>query len=164
MINLDNMLKSRDITLPTKVSLVKAMVFPSSHVWVWELDHKEGWALKNWCFWTMVLEKTLESLLDCMEIQPVCTNGNHSWVFIGRTDGNWNPNTLATWCEELTHLKRPWSWKRLKAGAEGDIRGWDGWMASPTQWTWVWVNCGSWWWTERPGMLQSMRLQRLRHD
>ena len=76
---------------------------------------------------------------------------------------SWNSNTLATWCEELTHLKRPWWWERLRAG-EGDDRGWDGWMVSPTQWTWVWVNSGSWWWTERPGVLQSMGLQRVGHD
>ena len=69
---------------------------------------------------------------------------------------SWNSNTLATWCEELTHWKRPWCWERLRAGGEGDDRGWDGWMASPTQWTWVWVNSGSWWWTGKPGMLQSM--------
>ena len=74
-----------------------------------------------------------------------------------------NSNTLATWCEELTHLKRPWCWERLKAG-EGDNRGWDGWMASPTQWTWVWVDSGSWWWTRRPGVLGFKRLQRVGHD
>ena len=68
----------------------------------------------------------------------------------------WNSNSLATWCEELTHWKRPWCWERLKAGGKGDDRGWDGWMASPTQWTWVWVNSGSWWWTGRPVVLQSM--------
>ena len=77
---------------------------------------------------------------------------------------SWSSNTFATWCEELTHWKRPWSWERLKAGGEGDNRGWDGWMASPTQWTWVWVNSGSWWWTGRPGMLQSMGSQRVGHD
>ena len=77
---------------------------------------------------------------------------------------SWNSNPLATWCEELTHWKRPWSWERLKAGGKGADRGWDGWMASPTQWTWVWVNSTSWWWTERPGVLQSMRSQRVRHD
>ena len=72
---------------------------------------------------------------------------------------SWNSNTLATWCEELTHLKRPWCWGRLKAGGEGDDSGWDGWIASLTQWTWVWVNSGSWWWTDRPGVLQSMGSQ-----
>ena len=77
---------------------------------------------------------------------------------------SWNSNTLATWCEELTHLKRPWCWKRLKAGGEEDDRGWAGWMASLTQWTWVWVNSGSWWWTGRPGVLQFMELQRVGHD
>ena len=73
----------------------------------------------------------------------------------------WNSNTLATSCKELTHLKRHWCWERLRAGGEGDDRGWDGWMASPTQWTWVWVDSGSWWWTGRPGMLQFMGLQRV---
>ena len=77
---------------------------------------------------------------------------------------SWNSNTLSTWCKELTHLKRPWSWERLRARGEGDDREWDGWMASSTQWTWVWVNSGSWWWTGRPGMLQSMGLQRVGHD
>ena len=77
---------------------------------------------------------------------------------------SWNSISLATWCEELTHLKRPWCWERLKAGVEGDDRGWDGWMASPTQWTWVWVNSGSWWWTGRPGVLRFMGSQRVGHD
>ena len=76
----------------------------------------------------------------------------------------WNSNTLVTWYEELTHLKRPWCWERLKAGGEGDNRGWDGWMASPTRWTWVWVSSGSWWWTGKPGVLQSMGLQGVGHD
>ena len=74
---------------------------------------------------------------------------------------SWNSNTLATWGEELTHLKRPWCWERLRTG-EGDDRGWDGWMASPTQWRWVWVNSRSWWWTGRPGVLLFMGLQRVR--
>ena len=86
MTNLDSILKSRDITLPTEVCLVKAMVFPGSHVWIWELNHKESWELKNWCFWTVVLEKTLESPLNCKEIQPFYPKGNQSWIFIGRTD------------------------------------------------------------------------------
>ena len=84
MTNLHSILKSRDITLPTKVHLVEAMVFPSSHVWMWELDYKESWAPKNWCFWTVVLQKTLESPLDCKENQPVHHKGNQSWMFIGR--------------------------------------------------------------------------------
>ena len=77
---------------------------------------------------------------------------------------SWNSNTLATWCEELTHWKRPWCWERLKVGGEGYKRGWDGWMASLTQWAWVWVNSGSWQWTGRPGVLQSMGSRRVRHD
>ena len=77
---------------------------------------------------------------------------------------SWKSNILATWCEELTHLKRSWCWERLKAGGEGDNKRWDGWMASPTQWTWVWVNFRSWWWTGRPGMLWFMGSQRVRHD
>ena len=85
IINLDSILKSRDITLPRKVHLVKA-VFSSSHVQMWEVDHKESWVLKNWCFWTVVLEQTLESPLDCKEIKPVHPKGNHSWICIGRTD------------------------------------------------------------------------------
>ena len=76
---------------------------------------------------------------------------------------SWNSNTLTTWCKQLTHLKRPWCWERLRAG-EGDDRGWDGWMASPTQWTWVWVDSGSWWWTARPGVLRFMGSQRVGHD
>ena len=77
---------------------------------------------------------------------------------------SWNSSTLATWCEELTHLKRSWCWERLKAGGEGDDRVWDGWMALPTQWTWVWVSSGSWCYTGKPGMLQSMGSQRVGHD
>ena len=137
--------------------------FSSSHVWMWELDYKESWALKNWCFWTVVLEKTLESPLDCKEIHPVHPKGNQSWIFIGRTDAQTNSKTLATWCKELTYLKRPWCWERLKTG-EGNDRGWDGWMALQTRWTWVWVNSGSWWWRGGPSMLQSMGSQRVGHD
>ena len=139
--------------------------FSSSHVKMCELDHKGSWALKNWCFWTVVLEKTLESPLDFKEIQPVHPKGNQSWIFIWKDwCWSWNSNTLVTWCKELTHWKRPWCWERLKAGREGDNRGWDGWMASSTQWTWVWVSSRSWWWTGKPGVLQLMGSQRVRHD
>ena len=117
---------------------------------------------KNRCFWTVVLEKTLESNLDCKEIQSVRPKGDQSWIVIGRTDAE--AETKDTWCEELIHWKRPWCWERLKAGGEGDDRGWDGCMASLTWWTWVWVNSGSWWWTGRPGMLQSMGSQGVGHD
>ena len=138
--------------------------FSSSHVWMWDLDYRESWVPKNWCFWTVVLEKTLESPLDCKEIQPVHPKGNQSWIFIGRADTEAEtPITLATWWEELTHLKRPWRWERLKAWGEGDDRGWDGWMVSPTQWTLAWADSRSWWWTGKPGVLQSTGLQRVRH-
>ena len=89
------------------------------------------------------------------------------WVVLGapRLSQTWqHSNTLATWCEELTHWKRPWCWERLKAAGKGDVRGWDGWMASQTQRTWVRVNSGSWWWTGKPGVLQSMGSQRVEHD
>ena len=110
----------------------------------------ESWALKNWCFWTMVLEKTLESPVDCREIQPVHAEGDPCWVFIGRTDGEaetpilWPPDGQSQSVLWLARLKRPWCWERLKLGGEGDNRGWGGWMASPTQWIWVWVNSRSW--------------------
>ena len=115
--------------------------FSSSHVWMWELDWKESWAPKNGCFWTVVLEKTLESPLDCKEIQPVNPKGDQSWVFIRRTDAE--AETLVLWPPNVKSwfiLKRPWCWERLRAGGERDDRRWDGWMASLTQWTWVWVN------------------------
>ena len=127
---------------------------------MWDLGHKEGWAPKNWCLQIVVLEKILESPLDCSEIKPVNLDGNQSWIFIRRTDAE----ALATWCKELTHWKSPWCWERLRAGGEGDNRGWDGWMASPTQRTWVWVDSGSWRWTGRPGLLQFMGSQRVGHD
>ena len=95
------------------------------------------------------LGERIYPLQDCKENQPVYLKGNQFWIFIGRTDAE--AETLATWCEELTHLNRPWYWERLKVGGEGDDREWDGWMASPTQWTWVWVNSGSWWWTGKSG-------------
>ena len=107
--------------------------FSSGHVWMWDLDCEESWAPKNWCFWTVVLEKTLRSPLDCREIQPGHPKGHQPWIFIGRTDGwSWNSNTLATWCEELTHWQKSWCWERLKPGGDGDDRGWDGWVAWPT--------------------------------
>ena len=129
---------------------------------MWELDYKESWVPKNWCFWIIVLEKTLESPLDYKEIQLVPPKGNQSWIFIGTW--SWSSCNLASWCKELTHWKRSWCWERLRAGGEGDDREWHGWMASPTRWTWVWVDSRSWWWTVRPGVLWSMGLQRVRYD
>ena len=126
MTNLDSILKSRDITLPTKVRLVKVMVFSNSHVWMWELHYKESWALKNWCFWIVVLEKALDSPLDCKEIQPVHLKGDQSWVFIGRTDVE--AETPILWPLDV----KSWLiWKDPDAGKDsgqeekGTI-GWDG--------------------------------------
>ena len=138
--------------------------FSSSRVWMQELGYKESWAPKNWCFWTMVLDKTWESL--GLQGDPTSPSWRRSVLGVHWREWcwSWNSNTLATWCEELTHLKRPWCWERLRAGGEGDDRGWDGWMAPPTQWTWVWVHPGSWWWTGRAGMLQFKGSQRVRHN
>ena len=112
--------------------------------------------------WAVVLEKALESPLDCKEIKPV--NPKRISPEYSLEGPMLKSNTLATRCKELTHWKRPWCWERLKAGGEGANTGWDGWMASPTGWTWVWVNSRSWWWTGKPGMLQSMGSQRIRHN
>ena len=155
MTNLDSIFKSRDY-FANKSPSSQGYGFSSDHVWMWELDCEESWALKNWCFWTVVLEKTRESPLDWKEIQAVHPRGNQSWIFIRRTDAEAEAPTLATRCEELTPLNRPWYWERLKVGGEGDDRGWDSWMASLTQGTWVWVDSGNWWWTGKPGVLQSM--------
>ena len=132
---------------------------------MWELDHKEGWALKNWCFWTVLLEKTLESPLDCKEIQPVHPKGNQSRIFIGRIDAEaetqilWPPDVKSWLIGKDPDAGKDWGQKEKV----GDRR-WDGWMASPTQWTWVWANSGRWWRTRKPGMLQSMGLPRVGHD
>ena len=130
---------------------------------MWELDYKESWAQKNWCFWTVVLEKTLDSPLDCKEIHPFWRRSVlgvlwKDWCW------SWNSNILATSCKELTHWKRLWCWEGLGAGREGDDRGWDGWMASLTRWTWVWVNSGSWLWTGRSGVLRFVGSQRVGHS
>ena len=136
MTNLDSILKSRDITLPTKVHLVKAMVFPVV------MCRCESWTIKkaepkNWCFQTVVQENDFwESLgqqgYQSSQSSRKSTLNRHwkDWCW------SWRSSTLATWWEEQTHWKRPWYWERLRAG-EGDDRGWDGWMASPTRWTWV---------------------------
>ena len=128
---------------------------------MWELDCEEGWAPKNWCFSTVVLEKTLR---DCKEIQPVHSEGDQPWDFFGRNDAKaetpvlWPPHSRS-WLSG-----KDWCWEGFGAGGEGDDRGWDGWMASLTRWTWVWVNSGSWWWTGRPGLLWFMGSKRVGHD
>ena len=129
MITLDSILKSRDITLPTKVCLVKAMGFFSSHVWMWELDCKESWAPKNWCFWTVVLEKTLESPLDYKEIQPVHPKGEQSWVFIGRTDAEaetlilWPPDANSWLIWKDSDAGKDWGQEEMGT-AEDEMVGW----------------------------------------
>ena len=159
MTNLESILKNRDITLPTKVCLVKAMVFPAVMYGceLWTIKKPESWridALELWC-WRRLLRvpwtarRSNQSILNEISLWK-------DWCW------SWNSNTLATWCEEQTHLKRLWCWERLKVGGEGDDKGWDGWMALPTQWTWV--SSGSWWWTGKPGVLQSMGSQRVRHN
>ena len=117
MTKLDSILKCGDITLLTKVRLVKAMVFLSSHVWMWELDHKASWVPKNWYLWTVMLEKTLESPLGSKEIKPVNPKGSQPWIFIRRTDAE---DETQYFVHELTHWKRPWLWERLRAGGEGN--------------------------------------------
>ena len=113
--------------------------FSSGHVWMWDLDHKESWVPKNWCFWTIVLEKTPESPLDCKEIKPSNPEGSQRWIFIGRSDAE-TPILWPTDAKNWLIGKDPDGWERLKVGGEGDNRGWAGWMASLTWWTWVWVK------------------------
>ena len=133
--------------------------FSSSPVWTWELDYKKSWVPKNWCFWTVVLEKTWESV--GLQGIPTSPSLRQSVLNIHWKDWcwSWNSNTLVTRYKKLTHWQRPWCWERLKVGGKGDNRGWDGWLTSPTRWTWVWVSSGSWWWTWWPGMLQSLGSQ-----
>ena len=127
-----------------------------------ELDCEESWAPKNWCFWTVVLEKTLASPLDCKEIQPVHPKGYQSWVFIGRTDAEaetpilWPPHLKSWLIGKYPDAGRDWG-QEEKRTTEDE-------MASPIQWAWVWVNSRSWWWTGRPVVLRFMGSQRVGHD
>ena len=163
MTKLDSVLINRDITSKGPYSQIYG--FSRSHVQIWELGHKEGWVSKNWCLWTVVLEKTLESPLDCKDIKLVSPKGNKLWIFIGRTDAEaeapilWPPNVKSWFIK-----KRPWCWERLKAGGEGHDRRRDGWMASLTQWTWIWANSRRWWRTGKPVVLQSIGSQIVGHD
>ena len=138
--------------------------FSSGHVWMWELYYKESWVPKNWCFWTVVLEKTLESPLDCKELQPVHPKGDQSWVFIGRTDIEAETPILWYLMRIADSFEKTLMLGKVEGRGEGDDRGWEGWMASQTQWTWISVNSGSWWWTGRPGVLQFMGSQWVGHD
>ena len=155
-------IKSRDVALPTKFQLVKAMVYAVVMYGCesWTIKKTECWrmdAFEMWC-WRSLLRVPWTARRSNQSILKELSLNIH-WK-----DWCWSSNILATWCEELTHLKIPWCWETLKAGGEGDDRGWDGWMASLTQWTWVWVSSGSWWWTGKPDMLQSMGSQRFRHN
>ena len=136
------------------------MVFPVVIYGCENWTIKKSWSPKNW---TVVLEKTFESPLDCKEIQPVHPKGNQSWIFTGRTDGEAETPILGPPDAKNWLISKTLMLGRLKAGGEGDDRGWDGWMASLTQWTWVWASSGGWWWTGRPGVLQSMWSQRAGH-
>ena len=133
MTNLDGILKSRDILLPTKVRLIKAMIFSSSHVWMWELDYKESWVPKNWCFWTVVLEKTLQSPLGCKEIQPVHSKGDQSRVFTGRTDAKaetrilWPPHAKSWLTGKHSDAGRDWG-QEVKGTTEDEMVGWHQWL------------------------------------
>ena len=148
---------------PLRRGTVESYDFSSSHVWMWGLDYKQSWVMKNWHFepwcWRRLLRVPWTARRSNQSIlKEISHEYWKDWCW------SWNSNTLATWYEELTYWKRPWCWERLKAGGERDDRGWDGWMASLTQWTWVWASSGSWWWTGKPGVLQSLGLQSVRHD
>ena len=166
MTNLDNVLKSRDIILLTKVHIVKAMVFPSSHRWMWELDYKEGWAPKNWCFQSMVLEKTLESALDSKEIKPVNPKGNQPWIFIGRTDVEGEPPVLwplnrKSWLiGKDPDAGKDWG-REEKGTTEDEVVGWHH-RLNGHEFGWT-PGVGSWWWTGRPDVLRFMGSQRVGH-
>ena len=128
----------------------------------WTIKKAERWridAFELWC-WRRLLRVPWtvrrSNQLILKEISPEYAMKNWCW--------SWNSNSLATWCKGLTHLKRPWCWERLKVGGEGGDRGWDGWMASLIQWTWVWVNSENWWWIGKRGMLQSMESQRVSNN
>ena len=133
MTNLDSVLKSRDITLPTMVRTVKALVFPIVMLWMWELNNKKGWALKNWCLWTVVLEKTYERLLNTKVIKPVNPKGNWPWIFIGRTDAEaevpllWPPNVKSWLTEKDPNAGNNWR-QEEKGTTEDEMVGWHHWL------------------------------------
>ena len=138
--------------------------FSSSHVWMWELDYKESWTQKNWCFWTVVL-KTLESPLDSKKIKPVNPKGNQPRIFIGRTDAEAGPPILRSSDSKNWFFgKDPDGWEWVRARGKGGDSGWDDWTASLTQWTRVWANSSRQWRTGKPGVLQFMGSQRVGHD
>ena len=131
---------------------------------MWELDHKESWLLKNWCFCIVVLEKTLESPWTARRSSQSILKEISPQYSLKARMLKLKPQYFNHLMQGTDSLGKPWCWERLKVGGKGDDRGWNGRMASPTQWTWVWVNSGSWWWTGRTGVLQSMGSQRIGHD
>ena len=131
---------------------------------MWELDCEESWVPKNWCFWTVVLEKTLESPLDCNRSNQSILKEISPGISLERMMLKLKLQYFGHLMRRVDSLERLWCWEGLGAEGEGYNRGWDGWMASVTPWTWVWVNSGSWWWTWRPGVLRFMGLQRVGHD
>ena len=135
--------KCIEITLPTKIHVVKAMVFFSRHAWMWVLDHNEGWVPKNWCFWTVVLEKTLESPLDCKEMKAVNPNGNKPWIFIGSYFAQ--AEILILWPPDAKNWlwEKAWCWESLSAEGEGPSRRWDVQTVQLIWCTWVWANSAS---------------------
>ena len=151
MTNLDSIVKSRDISLPIKVRLVKAMVFPVVMYGCMTIKKAESWRIDGFelWYWRRLLRVPWTSERSNQSILKKSVLNIHwkDWCW------SWNSKNLATWCEELIYWKRPGCWERLKAGGEGDNRGWDGWMASLTRWTWVWASSRSWWWAGKPGML-----------
>ena len=162
MSNLDSTFKSRDITLPTKVHFSQSYGFSSSHVWMWELDCEEGRAPKNWCLWTVVLEKTVEGPLNCKEIQPVHSEGDQPWDFFGRSDAKAEAPVLWTPHVKSWLIGKDWCWERLgqeeKGTTEDEMAVWHHGLNGRES-----VNSGSWWWTGSPGVLQFMGSQRVRH-
>ena len=162
MTNLDSILKSRDIT--NKRPSGQNGGFSSSHIWMWELDYKESWAAENWCFWNVVLERTLESPLDCKEIQPVHPNGDQSWVFIGRIDVEaetpilWSPDAMSWLIGK--DLDSGEDWRQEKGTTKDEMVGWHHRLNHRR----VWVESKSWWWTGRPGVLWFMGSQKVRYD
>ena len=163
MTNLDNILKMETLLCLQKVHLVKTMVLPvvmyGCESWtIKKAEPRRTDAFELWC-WRRLLRvpwTARRSNQSILKISPGCSL--ERLMLKLKLQYFWPPD------EKLAHQKRPWCWERLKAGGEGHDREWDGWMAWPTQWTWVWVNSGSWWWPERPGVLQSMGSQRVKHD
>ena len=164
MTNLDSILKTRDITLSTKVCLVKAMVFLvvmyGCESWtVKKAERPRTDAFELWCWRRLLRVSGTERRSNQSILKETSPEYSLEGLML-----KLNLQYFGHLMQRADSLKRPWCWERLKAGGEGDDRGWDGWMASPTQWWWVWVNSGSWWWTGRPGVLPSMGSQRVRHD